>query len=69
MKQVIQEITTSAFEDSLFGVAEAPYCQDANMHVVNSAVSFAENADDLMQTFENIRDTAIYIQEISIEDN
>ena len=69
MKQVIQEITTSAFEDSLFDVAEAPHCQNANMHVVNSAVSFAENADDLMQTFENIRDTAIYIQEISIEDN
>ena len=39
------------------------------MHIVNSAVSFVEDSDDVLKTFENLRDTAVYIKEISIEDN
>ena len=69
MKQVINEIASSSLEETFYDAVDAPQCQDGNMHLVNSAVSFVENSGDVVQTFENLRDTAIYIQEVSIEDN
>ena len=69
MKQVINEVSTAAFEETFYDAVDAPACEGGNMHLVNSAVSYVEKSSDVVEAFEHIRDTAIYIQEISIHDN
>ena len=69
MKQVINEMASSSLEDVFYDALDSPHCDDANMHLVNSAVSFTENSSDFVKTFNTIKETAVYIQEISIEDN
>ena len=69
MKQVINEMASSSLEDVFYDALDQPHCEDANMHLVNSAVSFTENSSDFLKTFNTIKETAVYIQEISIEDN
>ena len=39
------------------------------MTIVNQVVKYIDEGDDVMQTFENIRDTVDYTLSISIEDN
>lgn len=48
---------------------EGANCENADMTLVNSAVKFLDEGDDIVQTFENIRDSIVYVQEISIQDN
>ena len=65
MKQVISEISSPDVQEILSAAEETalegPDCANADMTLVNSAVKFVEGSEDIVQTYENIRDSLTYV--------